>query len=719
LLLEHLLQLVNQAPVLLILLYRPERAKRCWQIHEKARREYAYCYTEIPLHALDASTSQEMLANLVGVEAWPADLRQLILSRTEGNPLYLEEIIRSLINDGALVQQPDGKWALGSAVDASQVPDTLQGVIMARLDRLEEPCRWTAQVASVVGRLFAFDVLAHITAEYADRPVNACLVQLQQHEVVRETQRIPEITYIFKHTLVQEVCYTSLPLRARRDYHRKIASYLESSLRDGWQRAEIVTPLVAHHAFAGQDWPRALDYQILAGRQSQKLFANQEAIEHFQVALACAENLPAAATAPARLAAHLALGELLTISSRYEQARDHLLQADSLAVSLADADSRSHACRWLARLHELRGEYPQAFEWIEGGLAALGGRQTAEAAQLHINAGLIYTRLGDLDSAVRHSQTALEIANRLGELAALARANNLLGVITRNRGDNLAAAGYFQTALELYRQAGDIHGQAITHNLIANACFNTGGWQDASHHYRQARQIFDQIGDVYNRVIADNNLGGIALNQGRVDEAVAFYQQALASLEQIGGSAYVLGIVVMNLGAAFIRKGRADQAREHLHISQNYFGQAKSRDFLPEMHRHLARAALIAGEPGQAEAQCQEALRLARELSMRSEEGCCLRVLGEIAREQGRLDQARTVLEESVHILQEIADEYELARSQFSLARVYAALGLRPQARELMEQCTGVFRRLEAAMDLLAAEVLVQSLDGHLGYRAI
>jgi predicted ATPase len=130
---------------------------------------------------------------------------------------------------------------------------------------------------------------------------------------VREDQRIPDLIYAFQHSLMQEVCYESLLARTRREYHRKIAQYLETN-RSGPPSSTGEVALLAHHAYAGQDWPRALTYQIEAGQQAQRLFANHEAIDHFTKAQHCAAQLPSAETLAQRLPIHTELGEPLTMT---------------------------------------------------------------------------------------------------------------------------------------------------------------------------------------------------------------------------------------------------------------------------------------------------------------------------------------------------------------------------------------------------------------------
>ncbi len=709
-LLEYLMPLVNRIPLMLLLLYRPEREKACWHIREKAGREFPHCVTEITLSPLTADDSQALLSNLVSLENGNGRIQNLILSQSEGNPLYLEEVIRSLIDAQMLAKNESGHWQITGQPENIRVPDTLQGVIMTRLDRLEEPCRWTVQCASVIGRNFPFNILNYILQPDNDGQLNYCMIQLQQHEITHETRRVPELVYSFTHTMTQEVSYHSLLARRRRLYHQKVARYLEKSPSGSLSEVESNYHLIAHHAFMGGDWSRALRYQMIVGQQAQKLFANHDAIDHFQKALRSADHLPPEDTLEQRQIIHAALGESFTSTGQYNEALPHLSAAYALAIERQDACAQAHVCRWLTRLHELRGEYSPAFKWIERGLKALGDRKTTETAELSLIAGLIYTRQGDYESAIAQCQHSLLIAQQLDEITVLARAYILQGHIARLLGRNAEAIEHFQQALKLYRQAGDLNGQATSNNQIGNAYFNLGNWQEADRSYRWARKIFEQIGDVYHRIGVDNNLGGIALNQGRLDEALNFYRDALQSLEKIGGSLWILGALHTNLGHTFIRLGDVETARQHLRSSQDYFEQAQSRDWLPEVYRHCAEVELLADNLAEAETQGRKALDLARELSMKAEEGCSLRVLGEIAIARKQFKRAEEKLKRSIALLDKAGDEYELARSQLSIAKLYITQKKQKDGHTALKRCLTVFEGLNAALDLKAARALQQKM---------
>jgi predicted ATPase len=708
-LLEYLLPQVNQLPIMFVLIFRPERTKICWQIHERASRDFDYCYTPIALTHLPTEATRQLLENLVGISQWPESVRQLIFSRTEGNPLYLEEVLRSLINEKVLVRD-NGGWQLVGDVTAVTVPDTLQGVMMARLDRLQEPSRRTAQVASVIGRSFPYDIITHVATNSLNQSPTPHLVQLQQYEIVEETQRSPELVYSFQHTLMQEVCYRSLATRSRRRYHQQIAHYLEANQSQNLSEARGLLPLIAHHAFEGQDWATALRYEILSGQQAQKLFANDEALDHFRKALRCTTQVTTITMRESLQVIHAAMGELLVVTSQYEEAQSHLEEAYALAQKRQDAEAQATACRWLARSFELRGDYAAAFAWIDTGLAALAGQQTAESAQLLLIAGLIHTRQGDSEKGLAFALNASQIAHQVQELAALARANNLMGHILRARGERGTAVSHFQEALTLYQQVGDINGQATALNQIAVSYLNSD-WPQAEQYFREARLMYDQMGDIYHRVFAENNLAEVLLKRGAVAEAIQTYETALGSMEQIGGSAYVLGALHNNLGSSYVQQGNVAMARQHLQESRDLFEKAQARDFLPELHRHLAEAALLTADLTEATTQAEMALALARELEMPTEEACSLRVLGKAMGRQGATAVAQQHLQASIDILANKAEEeYELARSRLVLAQLYMETGQIEDAQKIADECLAVFSRLAAMGDVTAVHALQQKI---------
>ncbi len=705
-LLNYLLPLAERLPILLVLTYRPEHTKGCWAIHERMAREFAHRTTAVTLEPLAPEYSRALLDHLIPPAQRPADFDALVLNRTEGNPFYLEEMVQMLMEKGVLTQRADGRWEAGRDLATTPLPDTLQGVLISRLDALDEAARHTTAIASVIGRTFSFDLLAEVEPE--NRPaLRATLARLQQAQLITEVAEAAELTYIFRNALTQEVCYETLLVSTRSVYHRRLAEILDARHAAGPGEADVLTPLIAYHAFLGRHWERALPYQWQAGQKAQQLFANVAALEHYTKALHSAEELPPDETLPLRLAVHLALGELHTTTGQYDPAQDHLAQARALALEHHDPEREARACRWLARLHELRGEYPPAFEWIEKGLKALAGSDTptAEAAQLRLIAGLIYKRQGQNDPALQSARAAQALAEEVGELAVLARADNLLGLL-RLRHDPTEAVTYFQTAFRLYEQAGHLGGQATSHNMLGNAGFDAGQWSQADGHYRAARAAFEQMGDVYNTVLANNNLGEIALYQGRLDEALEFYHSARRALDEIGGSLWVRGGLESNLGATHLRRHDPTAALPHLHAALGYFDQAQARDWLPELYRHFATAAFQQSDYTEAEVKGQLALSLAREQDNRAEVGNSLRALGQLAAAQGRAQEAETGLQESCRVFEEIGNEYELARSRLALAEVYAAQSRGPEGLALAEQAVTVFERLEAALDLAAAREL-------------
>jgi len=274
--LELLLSVTDRVPLMLLLLSRLEREKASWRIKVKAETDFAHRYTEIQLKPLSANQQNQLVDNLLAISDLPDSVRRLIQERAEGNPFYLEEIVRSLIEQGAILREGESWRASREIVDVT-IPATLQGVLLARIDRLEEDVRRTLQLASVIGKSFLYRLLEAIAE--AEQQLGQHLAQLQRVDLIREKARLPELEYMFKHSLTQEAAYNSLLVERRGEFHRKVGEALETLFAD---RKEEFYGFLAHHFEAAGEREKAVTYLIQAGDKARLEYAFEEAKEMYQ-----------------------------------------------------------------------------------------------------------------------------------------------------------------------------------------------------------------------------------------------------------------------------------------------------------------------------------------------------------------------------------------------------------------------------------------------------
>ena len=280
-LLIHLFQLVDDSPILYICAMRPERQSPGWKIKQAAESNYPHRYTEIGLTPLTSEESDALVDNLLHISDLPPYIHQLILEKTDGNPFFVEEVVRTLIDSGTIVQDEDGKhWHAVSDIRDIAIPDSLQALLLARIDRLEKNARYTLQLASVIGRTFYYHVLQVVSDAAAE--LDKHLNSLQQFDLIREAARVPELEYVFRHELTREAAYNSILRRRCRIFHRWVAEAMETLYADRLQ--EQAHRLAYHFHQAGSDEP-ALKYYAMAGDAAARMYANAEATMHYSSAI--------------------------------------------------------------------------------------------------------------------------------------------------------------------------------------------------------------------------------------------------------------------------------------------------------------------------------------------------------------------------------------------------------------------------------------------------
>ncbi len=310
---ERLLPLAEGAPIMLAISQRPETDHASWLLKEKAAREYRHLFRELTLQPLERQSENELLTSLAGNRRLPPAVVDGLLRYAEGNPFYLEQLLRSLIDSGTLVRE-NSHWTLKSG-ETLEIPQTLEAVIIARIDRLEPEWREVLTSASVLGRTFGLE-LVEAVAGLSDAAVRQSVHHLLRLDLLREESGGAKPVYRFKHALIQEAAYQTLVGPKRATLHRRAAEWYEAYYAD---RLERVYGLIAHHWLESDDHERAVRYLKLAGDQALAEWALDEAVGHYRALVPLLEQAGRRQDAAETL---FQLASALHLAMRYREANE-------------------------------------------------------------------------------------------------------------------------------------------------------------------------------------------------------------------------------------------------------------------------------------------------------------------------------------------------------------------------------------------------------------
>jgi hypothetical protein len=313
-LLAHMIDLVEEVPIVFLCAFRPERQAPSWRFHQQVEADFPHMYTELPLMPLTGDDTDTMVNNLLAISDLPDRARSLIMAKTEGTPFFVEEVVRTLIDSGVIVRDESGEhWKATAAIESIAIPDTLQALLISRIDRLEEEAKRTLQVASVIGRSFYYQVLKSVSDEAV--ALDRQLSTLQRVDLIREAARVPDVEFMFRHELTRQAAYDSILRRRRPEFHRRVGEAMEEIFVD---RLDDEADRLAYHFGEAHDDERALKYSLSAAAAAARLYANDEAVRHYTTALEIVGRLDKESSVIAGL--ETTRGRTLELANRLDEA---------------------------------------------------------------------------------------------------------------------------------------------------------------------------------------------------------------------------------------------------------------------------------------------------------------------------------------------------------------------------------------------------------------
>jgi class 3 adenylate cyclase/tetratricopeptide (TPR) repeat protein len=669
-LLDSLVESLPTARLVLLVNYRPE-----YQHGWGSKTSYA----QLRLDPLPPASADALLHALLGDDPSLTPLTQLLIARTAGNPFFLEESVRTLVETGVLVGEP-GAYQRAQALPTIQVPGTVQAVLAARIDRLPPEEKRLLQTAAVIGTEVPLPLLQAI-AEVPEDALQRELTHLQAAEFLYETRLFPERVCTFKHALTHEVAYGGLLQERRRVLH---ASIMEASKTLYGDRLSDQVERLAYHAVRGERWEQALCYCRQAGARALAHSANQEAVTYFEGALTALQHLPDSPERRTR-AIDLRFDLRLALLRLGLYARILPLLEEAIALAEANHDQARLGRAYRSMIEQFLNMDDPARALDAGQRAlALATRLDDVALQISTRATLarVYGNYGDYRQAVdicRHVVAALtddvlpQLAETMGPGATRTRAYAAW---------NLAELGAFaeglvygSEALQFAQATPDIFGLVI-------ALWSTGYLYllrgDLPHAMPLLAQSLDvcqtnQMDRFLPRVMA--YLGYAYALAGRLPEALPLLEQAQALLEEARatgrGSLTQQARIVTLMSEAYRLAGRLDEARQGadraLNLARTHQERGSEAWSLWLLGDLTAQESAIQGEV--AVSYYAQALVLAEELGMRPLQAHCHRGLGTLYTATSQREQARTELSTAITLYRDMDMSFWLPQAEAALAQ--------------------------------------------------
>ena len=750
-LIEHLFPLIDRVPLFICGVSRPEKGLPAARLRESALRDHGRRYTEIRLNPLSPTECTDLMNNLLNIENLPPRMRQIIIQKADGNPFFLEEIMMTLIDKGAVRPDANGRWKAGSSIETITIPDTIEGVIMARIDRLDEEVKQVLKSASVIGRAFLYRLLKEVAEAVKD--LDTHLDRLTATDLIREKQKIPELEYIFKHALVQESTYESILLKKRHELHGKVASAIETLFSD---RLDEFSSVLAYHYAKAELWEKAQEYLFKAGDQAGRIAADAEALTHYQQALETYTRVFGDKWDPVQRASlERKMGEAFYRRGEHEKASEYL---QSALGYLSKPLSQS---RWGVRLAILREIAVQIGHRLIPGRFVKPSQKpdpaTAEEARIYEAQGMMHV-VTNVEKSLLCSLRRLNFSERrsyhrgmvtgaafvqgtavtLG-LFKVAEYYGRKALAAAGATEDRGAFGYACTAMAFQEVAMGRLASAMTNGRLAIEGLNESGYWDPrvwgfamvftgtwtcsfSGNYAEAlRTAHDLVrfgedaGDLETWCFGLHGLGSTQYLAGRLDEAARNLKKAIDLAEAVPDHATRI-MAGSYLGKCNLRRNNLPEALGVLRQTDNYLNRHHMKRYTASafLHNGLAEVCLSAGERSaggeramwlrESKRRCEDALKSSKAL-FRPLLPEAMRLTGTYEWLKRRPSAAEKWWNKSLNLADKMGMPHHSGLAHLEMGR-------RLKERAHLEQAEAFFRQVGAEWDLAETRRLLERFEG-------
>ncbi len=664
--LDYLIGWLASTRILLILLHRFE------YIHRWGSKSY---FNRIGLDQLSLKSSAELVEAILERGEVAPELRELILNRASGNPLFMEELTYTLLENGS-IQRKDNQYILTRKPSDIQIPDTIQGIIAARIDRLEENLKKIMQVASVIGREFAFRILQAISGTKEE--LKTYLLNLQGLEFIYEKSLFPELEYIFKHALTQEVAYNSLLLKRRKEIHEKIGKAIEELFPN---RLEEFYEMLAYHYSRSDILEKAFQYLLLSAGKATRNNSLWEALRFYKESLMMLKGMPEAdRNKKERLGVILLMAPILRNLGFPEDPTEIFQDGERLCKEFEDKRSMARIYSYKGMYYTFKGNLTLGRSYMEQSLS-----EAEKASDLDILGPLAYGLFVNYIVQGNYIRIA-DIAPRIIRLVEETHREhedfgtpaNLYATLQCQCGSSLMALGKIEMGEDLCKKAisfacevGHLFSIGVAEMLYGFSAAWIGKGEKALEHLQRSVENFEKSQGTLFAPGVWSHIGLAHYFIGNIPKSLEYLEKAL-KMQVASGLPFWMPFHHVGLSIVHLELNDLTKALFHAGEAINYAKKNKERHW-------EALSLLQLGMVGwksqkikidEAEQHIRQGIRIVNELGMKPFEMVGYLYLGELFTYVNEREKALEILKRTEKAFQEMGMDYWLSRTQGVLGRL-------------------------------------------------
>jgi len=594
-LLRYLLESLRESPIHFLIISRVVKENNFGAIATWAEKNLAECFRWIELEALKKEEIAQLLFLLISIPNFPSRLSNQILERSSGNPLFLEETLRMLI-DEQIIQHQDDQWVVVQEADTGSlgIPTSLLELVLARFDRLDNLQKFILQIASVIGKDFSMPVLSAVTQKLgiSTKDLHLSIDQLLQREYIFVVEDSYDSDYSFRHILMSDAIYSTLLRKERNILHGEIADTIENLYSD--QLDEQVDILANHYRWS-PNHEKALQYLILAGQKADRNQLNEQSRSHYEEAyqlLSITEHKPYQA-----YQVILGLSDVHVFSGEYPEARTFYKKATQILIKNQPKEHIAEIgslFRKTARTYERQGDYDQALQYLSKAEKAIQNSKEpllVEQAEVWNDIAWIHFRRGNFLEAGNLLEKALELSKKTDSSAVIASIYNRLAGVAYNQGDWDNATAYLRESIKIRESSRDLSGLSTSFNNLAGLEIELGQLNNALKNLIRSNELKKHLGQTEGVAMTFNNLGWLQIQRGEFSSARTYLNKAFEITTKIGYTS-LEGEVLKNQGELYLTTKDWVKAEDKLKSAIKALKELNAVDQLIDTYRLLGELSL-------------------------------------------------------------------------------------------------------------------------------